>query len=142
MREVGNIVATFCGHDHNNDYWGDYYGIRLSYGRKTGHGGYGPPRYMQRGARVLEFQMKDTAKDPAPLSRLEAGDIVMDTWIREENGKVHTQDEGSKINRVVKKWESQLLCCGMKKEEYAFLMSKGFDPTEAFSGMNKDQEML
>ena len=90
FREEGNIVATFCGHDHNNDYWGDYHGIRLSFGRKTGHGGYGPPFYMRRGARVLEFQMKDQAEDPAPFSRLDAGDIVMDTWIREENGDVYT----------------------------------------------------
>ena len=53
FKEVGNIAATFCGHDHNNDYWGDYHGIRLFYGRKSGYGGYGPPEHMKRGARVI-----------------------------------------------------------------------------------------
>jgi len=41
-----NIKATFCGHDHNNDFHGDYNGIELYYGRKTGYGGYGPPLGM------------------------------------------------------------------------------------------------
>lgn len=43
---IGNIEAVYCGHDHNNDFWGDYNGIKLFYGRKTGYGGYGPPWYM------------------------------------------------------------------------------------------------
>jgi len=35
--EVGNIEATFCGHDHYNNYWGEYYGgITLSYGYISG----------------------------------------------------------------------------------------------------------
>lgn len=37
-----NIKALFFGHDHDNDYEGFYDGIFLSYGRKTGVGGYGP----------------------------------------------------------------------------------------------------
>lgn len=59
MLEMNNIRATFCGHDHNNDMSGDYMGIGLFYGRKTGHGGYGPPKDMQRGARVLDFFIQD-----------------------------------------------------------------------------------
>lgn len=43
----------FAGHDHNNDFSGNYYGIDLVYGRKTGYGCYGPPPGMQRGARVI-----------------------------------------------------------------------------------------
>ena len=35
--EVGNIEATFCGHDHYNNYWGEYTGgIILSYGYISG----------------------------------------------------------------------------------------------------------
>ncbi len=35
--EVGNIRATFCGHDHYNSYWGEYTGgIILAYGYITG----------------------------------------------------------------------------------------------------------
>jgi hypothetical protein len=54
---MGNVKATFCGHDHCNDYWGDYYGISLYYGRKTGYGSYGPFPGDQRGARILEFSL-------------------------------------------------------------------------------------
>ena len=68
------MEAVFCGHDHNNDFWGDYNGIKLFYGRKTGYGGYGPPWYMQRGARVIEFSVADNES------------VTMDSWIREENG--------------------------------------------------------
>ena len=57
---LGNIEAVFCGHDHNNDFWGDYNGIKLFYGRKTGYGGYGPSWNMQRGARVLEFTVDNS----------------------------------------------------------------------------------
>jgi len=35
--DVGNIEATFCGHDHYNNYWGEYTGgIILSYGYISG----------------------------------------------------------------------------------------------------------
>ncbi len=55
MKEVGDVVAMFCGHDHVNDFYGHYYGISLYYGRKTGYGGYGPAP-LQRGARVIEIK--------------------------------------------------------------------------------------
>ena len=42
FKEMGNVQALFAGHDHDNDFWGDYNGIRLYYGRKTGYGSYGP----------------------------------------------------------------------------------------------------
>lgn len=35
--DVGNIRATFCGHDHYNNYWGTYHGgIILAYGHISG----------------------------------------------------------------------------------------------------------
>jgi hypothetical protein len=61
--DIGNILATFCGHDHNNDFGGDYYGIELVYGRKTGAGSYGP--LTQPGGRVIKVNEsvdQDTGK--------------------------------------------------------------------------------
>jgi 3',5'-cyclic AMP phosphodiesterase CpdA len=55
MLKIQNINATFCGHDHDNDNGGFFYGIELIYGRKTGYGGYGPS-YFQRGARVIKLK--------------------------------------------------------------------------------------
>lgn len=36
MRESGDVMGTFVGHDHDNDYIGTYYGIVLAYGRYSG----------------------------------------------------------------------------------------------------------
>ena len=52
-----NVVATFCGHDHNNDFGGVFYGVDLVFGRKTGYGGYGPSDF-QRGARIIKLKEK------------------------------------------------------------------------------------
>ncbi len=54
-KELNNIKAMFCGHDHNNDYHGEYQDIKLFYGRKTGYGSYGPD-YFDRGARVIKLK--------------------------------------------------------------------------------------
>ena len=53
------MVGIFVGHDHVNDYVGDYFGIRLGYSGNTGFGTYGlqgddPDRL--RGARVFLLQ--------------------------------------------------------------------------------------
>lgn len=58
------------GHDHNNDYHGEYEGITLSYGRKTGYSCYGPSNLLH-GARVFELTLE-------PYS--------IKSWIREESG--------------------------------------------------------
>ena len=70
FKEMGDIKFVTVGHDHNNDYIGDYYGITLAYGRKTGYGGYFND-CGSRGGRVLEFN---------------ATNNVISTWIREELG--------------------------------------------------------
>lgn len=36
MKEQGDVMGVFCGHDHVNDYAADYYGILLAYGRYSG----------------------------------------------------------------------------------------------------------
>jgi 3',5'-cyclic AMP phosphodiesterase CpdA len=71
MAERGDILGTFCGHDHTNDYEGKLFGIRLCYGRASGYQAYGRPFYS-RGARVI---------------RLRAGEKEFDSWIRLGNGR-------------------------------------------------------
>lgn len=77
FKEQGDVKATTCGHDHANDFCGDYYGIKLCYGRKTGVGCYGPPEGIQRGARVFEIKYSPS--------------FSMKTWIRQEDGSVADQ---------------------------------------------------
>jgi len=55
MREAGDVMGTFVGHDHDNDYIGDYYDIYLAYGRFSG----GNTEYNnlgKNGCRVIELQ--------------------------------------------------------------------------------------
>jgi 3',5'-cyclic AMP phosphodiesterase CpdA len=65
MKECGDVMATFVGHDHDNDYIGKYNGVFLAYGRFSGSAStYG---HMTNGARVIE---------------LTAGERGFKTWIR------------------------------------------------------------
>ncbi len=57
------VVGVFCGHDHVNNYHGDWEGTDLVYGRVTGWGGYGPPEW-QRGGRLIEIDLAT----PSPAS--------------------------------------------------------------------------
>ncbi|MEC0372733.1 metallophosphoesterase family protein [Paenibacillus chibensis] len=75
LLEMGDVVGTFCGHDHVNDYYGDLHGIRLCYGRATGYNTYGREGF-KRGARVI---------------RLTAGEADFTTWLRLDDGSVVTQ---------------------------------------------------
>jgi len=70
MVEMGDVMGTFVGHDHDNDYCGTWHGIRLCYGRVTGYNTYGN---LNRGARVI---------------RLQEGERSFDTWIRQDDGRV------------------------------------------------------
>lgn len=49
-------VSGSSGHDHMNDFIGEYNGVRLAYGRKTGYGSTGPLPGVTRGARVIQLQ--------------------------------------------------------------------------------------
>ena len=73
MLEAGDVMATFVGHDHVNDYVVNWYGIMLGYGRYTG----GNTVYNDipggNGARVIE---------------LTEGERGFRTWIRLKGGKV------------------------------------------------------
>lgn len=44
------IKAVYCGHDHDNDFSADYFGIQLNYGRVTGFNTYG---HLKRGGRLI-----------------------------------------------------------------------------------------
>jgi predicted MPP superfamily phosphohydrolase len=48
----GNIKACFCGHDHDNNYWGKYHGgILLVYGHVSGEACY--HRHWEPGAKLI-----------------------------------------------------------------------------------------
>ena len=66
-----------AGADANNDWTGLYHGTYLSYGRKTGRGGY---RSLKQGARI--FHLKEVAK------RLDFATFVVDYDGRKQNDMV------------------------------------------------------
>ncbi len=71
MLESGDVMGVFVGHDHDNDYIGNLFGIYLAYGRVTGVGNaYGIP---SRGGRVNHFM---------------EGKREFKTWIRTGDGEV------------------------------------------------------
>lgn len=71
MREMRDVMATFTGHDHVNDYIVDYYGIALAYGLFTGWRTTYVPE--MNGARVVV---------------LKEGKREFDTWLRLIDGTV------------------------------------------------------
>ncbi len=73
MREGGDVMGIFCGHDHDNDYTALYYDILLGYGRFSG--GNTEYNHLPQGARVIV---------------LHEGERRFDTWIRTPDGQVHT----------------------------------------------------
>jgi 3',5'-cyclic AMP phosphodiesterase CpdA len=75
--EMGDVMGTFVGHDHLNDYMGEWYGIRLCYGRASGYNTYGRDDFP-RGARVI---------------RLHEGERRFDTWLRLDGGAVVREQE-------------------------------------------------
>lgn len=75
LAEAGDVMGTFCGHDHVNDYWGELYGIRLCYGRATGYNTYGREGFP-RGSRLI---------------RLNEGVRGFESWLRLDDGTVVTE---------------------------------------------------
>jgi len=73
MLQQGDVMATFVGHDHVNDYVASLHGLALIYGRFSGGGDtYGD---LTNGARVIEIS---------------EGEKVFTTWIRLREGeKMH-----------------------------------------------------
>ena len=84
MHEMEDVVGTFVGHDHVNDYFGDLHGIRLCYGRATVYNTYGRDRFL-RGARVI---------------RLREDERQFQTWLRLSDGSlVSEQPEHRPLER-------------------------------------------
>lgn len=71
--DCGDVMGTFVGHDHINDYWGKYEGIRLCYGRATGYNTYGLEGFP-RGARVIRLQ--EGVRDFQSWIRLDDGSVI------------------------------------------------------------------
>ncbi|MGG4107342.1 metallophosphoesterase family protein [Paenibacillus lautus] len=76
MVEMGDVMGTFVGHDHSNDYCGTLHGIRLCYGRST--------RYVS----YVDGVRKDKFPTGARVIRLKAGERQFETWIRQSDGLV------------------------------------------------------
>ena len=74
--EEGDVLGTFVGHDHVNDFEGALHGIRLCYGRATGFSPYGLEGFL-RGARWRP--------------RLREGERTFETSLRLEDGTVLSQ---------------------------------------------------
>lgn len=51
------VNGVFCGHDHVNNFAGQWQEIELAYGRVTGWGGYGPADWP-RGGRLLTLDLQ------------------------------------------------------------------------------------
>jgi hypothetical protein len=77
IKEQKTIEWVTAGHDHNNDYYGEFQGVNLAYGRKSGRGGYGPDN-MKIGARVWEVTQ-------SPYG--------IETWVREQGGTIHKETQ-------------------------------------------------
>ena len=71
MKECGDVMATFVGHDHDNDYAVMWHQILLAYGRYTG--GNTVYNHLANGARVIVLK-EDERK--------------FTTWIRLKDGEI------------------------------------------------------
>lgn len=73
MRQEGDVVGIFCGHDHNNDYAVMWKGILLAYCRYSGGNTVYNDLVGGNGARVIV---------------LHEGERAFETWIRLKNGTI------------------------------------------------------
>ena len=69
MKEMGDVMGTFVGHDHDNDYSVIWNNILLSHGRFTG--GNTEYNHLPNGARVIV---------------LNEGTRTFTSWIRQKGG--------------------------------------------------------
>lgn len=76
MVERGDVMGTFVGHDHANDFCGTLHGIRLCYGRSTKYVSY------------VDGERRDIFPTGARVIRMRAGERDFETWIRQRDGAV------------------------------------------------------
>lgn len=72
MKEAGDVMGMFVGHDRDNDYAVMWKGILLAYGRFTG--GNTEYNHLSNGARVI--LMKEGARTFTTWIRLKGGEII------------------------------------------------------------------
>lgn len=72
MKEAGDVMGTFVGHDHDNDYAVMWHGILLAYGRFTG--GNTEYNHLSNGARVI--LMKEDARTFTTWIHLKGDEII------------------------------------------------------------------
>lgn len=85
MHERGDVLGTFVGHDHVNDYAGNLYGIWLCYGRGSGFNTYGRHGFP-KGARVI--RLYEGTRDFETWLRLDTGERVVQNAVHEPQGRV------------------------------------------------------
>lgn len=83
LYEMGDVMGTFVGHDHGNDYYGDLHGIRLTYGRATG--GYSKNN-SAKGARII--QMREGKRGFNSWIRLSGGVLITEQPQHQPEGRV------------------------------------------------------
>lgn len=71
IKESGDVMGVFCGHDHDDDYSLMYYKVLLAHGRYSG--GNTEYNHLRNGARIIV---------------LHEGKRSFDTYIRERGGRV------------------------------------------------------
>lgn len=76
MRDEGDVVGVFCGHDHDNDFATIYYDILLAYGRYSG-GNTVYNHLRPSGARVIE--LTEGSRDLRTWLRLADGTVEQET---------------------------------------------------------------
>lgn len=57
LKEKGDIIGIFFGHDHNNSFVGKYNGLVMGYTQGCGFNVYGPK--MDRGVRIIDLDEND-----------------------------------------------------------------------------------
>jgi len=76
LLECQEVMATFVGHDHNNNYIGFLRGICLAYGQSSGRQSYGS---VGKGARIIELYEGERKFDTWTLKAYEC-DRDKDIW--------------------------------------------------------------
>ncbi|GMH85725.1 hypothetical protein TL16_g10323 [Triparma laevis f. inornata] len=97
MVERGEIKAATVGHDHCNDFCGNYHGIDLCYGGGTGYDGYGcagTPNWARR-SRVIE--LSDYGRT------IKSWKILDDGLLTKIDEEVLFSEEGGKVDRSKRK---------------------------------------
>ncbi|OQR97210.1 calcineurin-like phosphoesterase [Thraustotheca clavata] len=77
--KMGDVKATFVGHDHLNDYCVERHQIQLCYGGGAGYGqAYGSPT-IARSARVIEWQ-RNSSKETLTTWKVADGDYTKSAY--------------------------------------------------------------